>query len=529
MGAGTPRTTVSRPRRAAGALLWGVRANAFLLGFGLSLGVLGYARVFQSIFEPARLVVFLVLATALASAAAAPWGARRIAMVIVRARRGPEVFALDAHSAADELSWILQSVLGVSLAVLMLAGLAVVAGVRQVWAVASVRFFWTPVTEGLCLGLMIFATLGLVGFVAGLQLVGLYSAVSRSRSAVGGLAGAETGGIDERGIPGVAASLLTGIAAAVAVYGARGLTSLSAEQWILLGAVPLFTVSVLSASITRHFEAARGCGGSRCGTAGEAGPVCSGGRNPVELILASILAWGVSVGLCLSAWSAHGSAAFTSIGVHPLAWAMGAMATGAWLAGWPASRCRKYSMGGSGVALWLAGTVVLVAVAVTGAVPEIWHDSWLLVTGACLGHALPYARRALAVHSVTERQGSARWMAAALCGVLVGAGAYQWGADGPGWDTAAASAACLLLLIFGGLLQIHEQEGVRRVRQRRLGLVFTSLGLAVMALPAGARRAAMVVGKPDHTAVHSPSYRASSEPPDIVPAVDSGPLVAKTE
>jgi len=117
-----------------------------------------------------------------------------------------------------------------------------------------------------------------------------------------------------------------------------------------------------------------------------------------------------------------------------------------------------------------------------------------LIASACVGHALSYGRRSYVVRCDNQRQALAQWCAATLCGVAAGIVASQGLDRGRASDVMGVAAACLILLILGGLLVIHERSGTRRVRRQRIAMIFASLGLAVVALPAAARRASAGAG-----------------------------------
>ncbi len=135
----------------------------------------------------------------------------------------------------------------------------------------------------------------------------------------------------------------------------------------------------------------------------------------------------------------------------------------------------------------------MAAASLTRASASVVLAPWL-VSCACIGYALPYGRRAFVARSASERRGLAQWLTATLLGLVAGLWAVRWFDYWAGSAVAAITAASLLLLISGGLLQIHEPDGTRHVRQRRLGVVFASLGLAIVVFPSSARQS----GTADH-------------------------------
>jgi hypothetical protein len=502
----TPGGAARTTRRSSGirhssplSMLWSARIVALLFGMGLSLAVPAYTRIFRSIFGPGPTVGSSGIAVFFVCGAVGPWAARRAAMWLVRTwtqtvrgafpQRPGFVSARIASEGGDldGLAWLLQSRLGALLGVLMLASLACTAAVRHVWAGMSGQLFWTPATEAVCHCLFITAVVGPTGVAAGLQLAALYSAVSRRH---GDAARAPHGpGREAR----VTASLLAGIAVGLAVQGLAGTPGLSAERWVLLSAVLMFGISVISAWVARGIDRLAGEASTadhrRPGTTAE-WPVAGESRG---LILSSVTAWGISTGLWSSVLWCDGGEFGAGPAPGGMAWMLGAMAVGAWVSGWPLGR-RRYSMGGFGMALWAAGSAIMIAIAsaaagnghrwmVFGRMPAA------LATAVCFGYALPYGRRAFVDRLSGDRQGLVRWAAATVGGLVAGTVAYHWFRTGISPGIVAMAAACLLLLITGGLLLIHEHASTRHVRRRRLGTVFASLALAVLVLPSAAKRA----------------------------------------
>ncbi len=491
--------------------MWGPRILAFILGVGLLLALQGYMRIFRSVFGPTESLDSLVLSTALLCGAIGPWAARRAALFLVRfwvgAFRGApvaDVRASRAHRAAKQesyagLEWLLQSMLGVVLGVLVLGGLPAATGVQRAWAAMSARFFWTPTTAMIAMGLLMAGVVGLAGMAAGLHLATLYSAASRSQSSTAGASKPEAG---------ITASILAGAAASLVLFGMNDPPGLSADQWVLLGAVPMFGISILAAFIARKVEQEADRSGAPLQEQPLETPEWSSSGEPRRLLLASVAAGGIGAALWMSSVRFDGQALAAEGDRIGIAWLLAAMASGAAISERPAGR-RRYSMGGCGLTLWATAVAMLVGIIVgdpanhDGA-HRIAATLAALFPAACLGYAVPYLRRAYVGRLGSERQALARWTAAILCGLVAGAGGHAWFASAPGSNVSAMAASCLTLLVFGGLLLIHEQGGQRRLRRRRVGLVFASLGVAVLVLPTAARRAATEAAVPRPAGPSSP-------------------------
>jgi len=473
------------------------RTVAFLLGAAVALGVPAYVRIIESIFGPSGIIRSAVVGVFLAGGAVGPWSARRVAIALVRiwaerirgavpvAKGDGNTRASPEGHASDGLAWLLQSVLGLLSGTLMLAGLIIAVAVRHLWSILSAQFFWTPAAEILCLCVMTTAIVGLVGMTAGLQVAALYSAASRGQASAHV---AHSGGQAIRITP----SLLLGVAVGLTIHAATAPPGLSAEQWVLLSAVPFFAIALLSVFAARSAE--RDTAGSRAqphrphSIQAQSVP----DAEPRRLILAAVAAWGAAAAIwACSPWSAGHCAVGQVYGTGSAMFA--AMTIGAWIAGRPPSR-RSYSAGGYGMALWAGGIAIMAVVAIAPDAADARESTLArllpgLIASACIGHALSYGRRSYVVRCDNERQALAQWCAATLCGAAAGFVASQGLDRGCASGVMGVAAACLILLILGGLLVIHERSGTRRVRRQRIAMIFASLGLAVVALPAAARRA----------------------------------------
>lgn len=502
---------------------------------GIVFAAVGYRRIVYAVFGPSDLVTCIAAIVALAGAAVGPWVARRAADMALRAWRTVAVPALrgrgdvvggavDGDDAAPMVPWLVQAMLGIGSGVLLLVGLAASAGVARLWDYVEARFYWTPVSEIVCIAALVALFVAPVAVAVGLHCASLYAAagwlggVTRpasgarrrpaarardpgkaSRQRVGSrslrarpAAPAPSG----RAVANVSSWLLVGAAAATIVVDRAGL-HVGAGQWVLLSAVCMFAASVTALWVTRRLEHAR----VRPLRPHEAeGPEWSWRSR--GMILGAVAAWGAAASMLGATWATTWSGVPDA---GSLAYGLAFGAVGAWSAAQRVAS-RRFSMGGFGMALCAAGAGILLGVVLRG--DEVGgaaqHVAWL-AAAVCVGHALPYGRRALVGRAASEAQGLARWTAALACGLALGAAAQLVVREAGLTDAGVQAAACLLLLVFGGLLQIHETHATRRLRQRRLGAAFVLLGLATLLLPPAARRVAAQARRQDDTIADSES------------------------
>ncbi|HOW18805.1 MAG TPA: hypothetical protein PLC79_07185, partial [Phycisphaerae bacterium] len=263
-------------------------------------------------------------------------------------------------------------------------------------------------------------------------------------------------------------------------------------------AVPFFAIALSAVFAARSVERDTGQSQARSDHLRPAQAEWTPDGEPRRLILTAVAAWGAAAALWgCPPWPAGCSVAAGQVfGTGSAMFA--AMAIGAWIAGRARSR-RSYSMGGYGMALWAGGIAIMAVVAMVPDAADARESTFVrlvpvLLASACMGHALSYGRRSYVVRRDNERQALAHWCAGVLGGAAAGLVAAQYLDRGRTSGAMAVAAACLTLLIFGGLLVIHERSGTRQVRRQRIAVIFLSLGVAVVALPAAARRASAGAG-----------------------------------
>ena len=503
-------------------LRWPARIVAALGGLAVTSALGGFFRILESIFGPSDLVRSVALSVVSTWAAIGPWAAHRAAAMVGRgwtgaagawARvRGKRPSVRQEQIARALMPWMLLSTIDVALGVLVLAGLPLSGSTAAAWRHLTERFLWTEATELICLLLLMSLVLAPIALAGGLQLVALYagaialqriaayvwpgpdlrvplnSSSRRPRKSLSGPpAPASVRSIHEHG---VTAAWLAGAAAGVAMLHLAA-PRLSATQWVLLGAVFSFLVSAGGVVVMRRIERLPPRHGRARGGLGEEELEWSPARGSTRLVVAAALGWGAATAAWCSGWCARiaeaGPLAAVGIGGIFLA----GLSTGAWLS--LGLLRRTYSTGGYGMALLMAGLTTLAGTTWELAMGP--HPGWARPTFATavaalgLGYALPYGRRALAARVANPAHASARWLTATLAGAAAAFCARAALGGVPAREVVVLTTTSLVLLIFGGLLQVYDAESQRPLRRRRLAAVFAALGLALAVLPRAAERA----------------------------------------
>lgn len=459
---------------------------AAMILLGLAAGWQGAAsqRILAAAIGPEPEVAATVAATALLAAAVGPWLPGRLILGIARfiQRRGRRADATGADSTAtfwilravrerdDSLTWLSISVLACAAGILSLATLLLMTQFAGLYHYLIDRFFWTRLTlsvvEWLGIGLLI----GPSWVLHGLLVTTLAAATGRIEPA--------------RRPPGVVAGAIFGLGLALLVHVKWAAGVLSGGQEFMAGVLPMFALAALAARMSQRSERL-----PNRTPAEAAAPELPGGAQSLIWLLLGI--WGIATALVGTGWVLSRGA--TGSGRAPAGgqwgWYMTALGIGTAAAWWHARRQTR-STSGCGMAVWAGGLGAGAAVSVAAFSPEgtISPVVQVLLLGLPLGYALHYAEHAWLVRAGSESQGFAQLASAVLAGLAAGFMAACW------WGTVTLgpigliTAGSLLMMAFGGIVQVYEEDRPARVRHRRLALVFASLGAAIVVFPTATRR-----------------------------------------
>lgn len=137
------------------------------------------------------------------------------------------------------------------------------------------------------------------------------------------------------------------------------------------------------------------------------------------------------------------------------------------------------------MALWGAGlgaaaAATLTAVWPTGTTSALFQ---VIVLALPVGYALHYVERAWLVRVGSETLGFAQMASAVLAGLAIGLIVGRWWALPALGPLGVITAGSLMMLAFGGLMQIYEEDRPVRTKHQRLALIFGSLAVAIVILP----------------------------------------------
>ncbi|HSW45851.1 MAG TPA: hypothetical protein VLM89_09795 [Phycisphaerae bacterium] len=485
------RWILTRPtaddRRNAWTARWHVllpHPAAVLLGLGAGWQWAGIRTLLCAELDPSPGTVTMLAAIVLFMTAAGPRLPARFAIILAQRIRhrmlpntgtpeqGGTLWLLRALRERDE------SILWLSLAVLAsLAGLttlltfAMTTPIAQLHRYLLAGFFWTQFTASLLEWLLVALAISPLWLMNGLLAAALAPVVG-IRAGPG------------HGRPAIAAGALLGLGAALCLQDLMADRGLSASQTLLLGALPMFALSVMSALQSHRAESQPAITSS---LQAEAPELTSQSEGWIWLALA---AWGIGSTLSAAGWltcrtgtasSLTGGGDFGLSG-YAIMLGLGVLAARMFV------RADNPSASGCGTALWAAGVAAGV-VAVTGALAPTGSFAALvelLLLGLVFGGVLHYLERAWHARAGSETLGFAQMTTALLAGAAIGLILNRWWVEPVLGSIGAITTGALALMAFGGLIQIHERQAPSPTRGRRLGLVFASLAAAIVLFPMSA-------------------------------------------
>ncbi len=462
-----------------------IHPAAVLVGLAAGWQSAGLAGIVASIIDPVPRTLTAFAAVSLLTAAVGPWLPERVVLGLVgaaeRLRRRP---GRRPDERADS-SWVLRAVqerdpavVWLSLAVLCsLAGITALATLLAAGAAGRAYrgildgFFWVEVSlTAFQWGLMAAYTAPL-WIVNGLSAVTLWPVVSSRHHPRRSPAGVAAGVIGGVGIAWITAEVLAD----------RGAAS---GQIFMAGVVPMFVLAAVAAWISQ-----------RC----DRRPVENGERawDPPEetghaerLIWVSLVVWATASALIAAGWLAcrtsPGASWTTGMGWGRFfVFVAGGLALGTFIAG-----RRTQSASGCGMALWAAGLGTGIGATVLSYPAGPWASA--IAEAACVavpvGFALYYAERGWLARAGSGTLGFAQLASGLMAGLAVGLIASFWMTIPILGPMGTVTIGALLLLAFGGLVQIYERERPPRTRRFRLALVFASMIGAIAVFPSDARR-----------------------------------------
>jgi hypothetical protein len=326
------------------------------------------------------------------------------------------------------------------------------------------HFFWTPLTLVLLNAFGLALLMGAAWCVQGLIIVMLTRAHEWGRPDSGEQwsSGGQT---------------LLGFALGSALASGWLAGGMSGHQLYLIGALPLFVMSVVCVGIRRPPTAASNAVSPLSEAPDQA-------ATDVWLCVASLLVWAVATvlvveGLLLGERS-------TGYRFNSFSWFLLGIGIGS------LGRLRGFRWPGvslSDAGLMLLGCGLAGALAFQLQLWDRWNRAGLALAGVALGYGLHRLEQAGLARLGRERIACSQLITAVCAGAAVGLAIAHW------WVLPVLGSAGLLILgilIFlgmAGILQIYTQDRPGHVRHSRLGVVFAALAAAILVFPAQVREA----------------------------------------
>jgi hypothetical protein len=452
---------------------WPVAAGAVMAGLAASWQFCGAQSVFAAHIDPlpatAAMVTIVALLFIVAGVRAGKW-----VLEIIRqtCNRSPAVAARSERATATDnlpalLTTALISATGGFLALACVAGSG---PVLRVYHRLLGQFFWTNLTLA---GLEWFVVAALMAgpcATLGILLVSLEK-VGRSNDA------------SRHVLFPLSAGLLGGASLAL---GARAIlpTSISAEQHIVLGTLPLFVLAAMGVLLSH-----RTAGQSDATQVNEPRSMTPAQPDAALLQLAPFL-WALSITVACTGWLSCRTSPVAGSGSHAAELARAGLFGGIALgyvvsAAFAVFRVRPTLP--CGPAAWLCGLGAGLAASL-----QIWlpHRSLhvvlqLAVLSLPIGFGLHTLGDSWAARISPAKAGCRRVNTCVLAGIAVGlAASHWWGLPYLGAMGTLAAGSTLLLAI-GGLLELHE--ALSRSHLLRLATVFGSLAAAILLYPSHTR------------------------------------------
>lgn len=459
---------------------------ALLVGLGAGWQWCGLRTLIASDLDPSLTTASMVAVVALIAAAIGPRIPARFVVSLARLLRnrrergeadgvdeGGSIWLLRVVRDRDEtLLWLSLAVLS-SLAGLMgVLTLPLVSLFGELHDRLLANFFWTRMTLSAFEWTALAILTGSMWLMNGLLVAALSPVI-----------GARTGSRREQ--PGIAGGVLLGLGAALLLNDTLADRGLSGSQVMLLGSLPLFGLSVLAVTMSHQAESRSPLNPSTESSAPELTGRAEG------WIWVSLAAWAAGAALSASGWLDCESLSASRLAESGFGLSGYLLTMGFGVA--IASLTVRGESGRTldcGTVLWGAGVAAGAAAVMTAFLP--WRPTFsllqLLVFALPLGYALHHVERAWLARAGSETLGFAQMTTALLAGAAIGLTVSRWWIAPALGPLGTLTTGGLVLMAFGGLSQIHEEDNTSGVQRRRLGLVFASLACAIALFPASTER-----------------------------------------
>jgi hypothetical protein len=470
-----------------GSYLLKVQSLALVVGLSAGWQFMGLSGLVVSTLAPIPSTYAMLGTIVLIAAALGPRLPERVVVPLARLlqRRHPELmessrqagafWLLQAGRERDEsLLWIFLSALATVTGIVSLITFFLIGPAMRFYDLMLARFFWTNMTlailEWVLLTLLLVWTWLLMGLVT-MTLAPL----------VGGRVA------EQRLPPGIAASLILGLGLSWLVHLVGTRWGWSAGQEYMLGVLPLFALAALAARFSQQTEGPS----LRAERLSTDAPLLN--ARGEGLIWVCLMVWGAAASLLGSGWVVcqqlsdlrwppddHGLSKFVVL-----------LGLGLAAASWRTWRqlLRERRTSGCGMAAWAAGVGASVAFMLIATWPDsrLSHNLAICSLALPVGYALHYVEGAWLARAGSGTLGFSQMTTALLGGAAMGLVLARWGTLPNLGGLGTISAGSLLLMAFGGLTQIYEQERSSHTRQLRLAMIFLSLAGAIVFFPMGVR------------------------------------------
>ncbi len=494
--------------RAFAAAAARVHPLSVLIGLAAGWQWCGLRMILSSAIDPSPDTAVTIGAIALLAAALGPWlpqcvvlrAAGFIETFKARREQRGHVFVADDRSASfwmiraiherdEPLLWLSLSVLASVAGILSLLTLALARMLSSFYGEMLAQFFWTHLTLAVLQWLVIGLVIGASWVINGLVLAALVPVLSAGSDAdayrprvVSEWDSADSAECrnSHHGTPTIVAGVLVGLGAAWLIQRRWAEAGKSGQQIYLLGVLPMFLLAAFTAWRCQCADRTR----QTPSVENEPPELTESGEHFIWLLL---VVWGAASVLTIAGWlrcAGDGNTSHVGIGGYLLMLGIGVTA-----ATFHTRRSAR-SASGCGMALWAAGvgSAAAATLSASGRAAAASAIFQLAIIALPIGYALHYAERAWMARASRASRGFGQLMTAVLGGAAIGLLLVNGWALPQLGPVGTMTVGSLMMLAFGGFVQIYEQERPLHSRHQRLSLVFASLAAAIAIFPGDVRR-----------------------------------------